>query len=241
MEHAQKMYLVPQQQLNLLKRPSTQESIRESVENELDRTIKDILDQKTDDLYGKAKKYSAALQRYLTVVKQGEREQNTLTLSLPDDSNAYRPEPFSTDTHDISKDSVFNEVLRNIPKNSKKNAQHILDKMTSSQPVTSWTKQGEFVFKGNVVEGSHVYDLIKNVTAAHNVPDSRRPIGWSEYLQSLALLNIPLSTVPNQLVKRQIVEFKKHTSVTPDRATRRHVGTSPFSTPAVRLTDWVDF
>ena len=155
------MYLVPQQQLNLLKRPSTQESIRETVENELDRTIKDILDQKTDDLYGKAKKYSAALQRYLTVVKQGEREQNTLTLSLPDDSNAYRPEPFSTDTHDKSKDSVFNEVLRNIPKNSKKNAQHILDKMTASQPVTSWTKQGEFVFNGNVVEGSHVYDLIK--------------------------------------------------------------------------------
>lgn len=155
MEHAQKMFLVPQQQLNLLRRPSTHESIRETVENELDRTIRGILDQKTEDVYEKAKKYSAALQRFLTIVKQGEREQNTLTLSLPVEENDFR-ESFNADDHDQPKDSVFDEILRNIPKNSKKKALHILVKMIASKHIASWTKHGEFVFKGSVIHHTAV-------------------------------------------------------------------------------------
>lgn len=60
-----------------------------------------------------------------------------------------------------------------------------------------------------------MYDLIKNVTASHNVSDSRRPTGWSEYLQSLALLNVPFSVVPNLQVRRKIEEFKTEKPATP--------------------------
>ncbi len=51
-------------------------------------------------------------------------------------------------------------------------------------------------------------DLLKNVTAPHQVRDDRRPLGWSEFLQAFAELNIPFSTVPNQRIRQLISTLK---------------------------------
>lgn len=93
------------------------------------------------------------------MVKQGEKEQNTLALSLPISEDGDGSEHANKDNHQ-REDSVSDEILKNIPKNGENRAQHILDKMTASKHITSWTKQGHLFF--TVVRGSHVYDLIKN-------------------------------------------------------------------------------
>jgi hypothetical protein len=59
------------------------ENIRQTTGNDLDTAMKDILNQKGLNPYDKVQKYRNLLQRHLALVKQGERETNHLTLSLP--------------------------------------------------------------------------------------------------------------------------------------------------------------
>ncbi len=82
------------------------------------------------------------------------------------------------------------------------------DKMSKAKGLSTWNESGEFVFKGKAVPGSHMLDLLKNVTAPHQVRDDRRPLGWSEFLKAFAELNIPFSTVPNNHVRRVISSLK---------------------------------
>ena len=55
-----------------------------------------------------------------------------------------------------------------------------------------------------VIHGSHIFDLVKSITASHIVDARRRPQGWRDFLRAFADLNIPLSTEPNRHVKDEI-------------------------------------
>ena len=74
MDHTHKMYLVPQHQLDALKHTQPRDSVRQTAENELDKAIAMVLNTPDTDLYEKAARYGAVLQRYLSMVKQGQRE-----------------------------------------------------------------------------------------------------------------------------------------------------------------------
>lgn len=88
MEHAEKMYLVPRHQLDELKSENAPENIQQVVENDLDTSVRNILLRTDLDQYEKAKLYSNILTRFLAVVRQGDRESNVLTLSLPQPATA---------------------------------------------------------------------------------------------------------------------------------------------------------
>jgi hypothetical protein len=64
---ANKMYLVPQQELDRLKIKQMQgpENIRQTAGNDLDMAMKDILNQKGLKPNDKVQKYTNLLQRYL--------------------------------------------------------------------------------------------------------------------------------------------------------------------------------
>ena len=83
MDHVQKMFLVPQHELDKLKHQSHTQSldtpIRNIAENELDGEIQKLLATPGMDIHEKAKKYSGVLQRYLSFVRQGANEKNFLT------------------------------------------------------------------------------------------------------------------------------------------------------------------
>lgn len=55
----------------------------------------------------------------------------------------------------------------------------------------------------------YIYDLVKSVTAAHNVSDISRPLGWNTFLKTMARLNVPLSAIPNTMIRRAIAEYKE--------------------------------
>lgn len=208
MEYAEKMYLVPQNQLDKIQSTNTRENIQQVAENDLDTAIRNILLRTDLDQREKVKLYSNILTRYLTIVKLGDRESSVLTLSLPTDEHYHKVNSVETHGEDKPKDVVTSEVLKNVPTKRVKNSKYILDKMSKAKDLTSWSESGEFVFKGKAIPGSHMLDLINNVTAPQQVRDDRRPKGWTEFLQACAELNIPFSTVPNQQVRSKINSLK---------------------------------
>nr|DAC81396.1 TPA_asm: acintoc2 [Pimephales minnow adintovirus] len=217
MEYAEKMYLVPHHQLGKLRSDNVRENIQQTVENDLDGAIRNILLRTDLDPYEKAKLYANTLNRFLAIVKQGDRESSVLTLSLPDRDIDHKDEqtPDANGENGAAVGNVVDEVLKNIPSRSVKNSRYILDKMSKAVGLSGWNESGEFVFRGKVIHGSHMVDLLKNVTAPQNIRHDRRPLGWSEFLQFFASLNIPFSTVPNHQVRSLIQSLKNHTTSPP--------------------------
>ncbi len=214
MEYAEKHYVILQNQLNKLRAGGVRETIQQTVENDLDVAIRNIL-QRTDlDPHGKVKLYSNVLQRFLTIVKQGDLESGTLTLTIPKqdgDAPAVTAPVNPSSNNDYGEDQIVSEILNNVPQRSLKNVKYILDKMSNAKPLSSWTASGEFVFKGHVISGSHVLDLVKSITAPHTIRDEYRPRGWNEFLDAFAVLNIPFSTISNTQVKRTVEALKRKT------------------------------
>ena len=258
MEYAEKKFLIPQHQLDKLKSSNTRESIHHVVENDLDTTIRNILQRSDIDHHEKAKMYTTVLQRFLTLARLGDRESSTLTLSLPQPDSLVKEGPHPTDcvtAHD-GLDDFADEVLKNIPQRSVKNVRYILDKMSKTKDITSWTESGEFVFKGRTIPGSHMLDLVKSITAPHKIADERRPGGWHEFLEAFANLNLPYSVVPNQYVRQAINSFKTKSTPTvadlPKKSKKRKVHLSTpihskhpedilFNSPSLDQSRWLSF
>lgn len=250
METAEKMFLVPQHQLEKLKfNTSENENIRKSVESNLDVEIRHILSRNDLKDYEKAKLYTATLQKFLNLVKLGDHETAHLTLSLPKTSDDGET---VSDDQNVKKTDVIHEFISNIPARSQKNASYILEKILKSEGVASWNDNGEFVFKGNTIRGSHMLDLLKNLTASHKVADERRPVGWHEILQTVAQLNIPFSAIPNGIVRRKISDLKgskesypqpSSSTIKNDDFTRKPVLKSPKfpSSPRFPRSEWYDY
>lgn len=83
MKYAEKMCLVPQNQLDKIQTTSARENIQQVIEINLCTAIRNILLR--TDLYQreKVKLYSNILTRYSTIVKLADCKSSVLTLSLP--------------------------------------------------------------------------------------------------------------------------------------------------------------
>lgn len=193
------MFLVTPQQLNRLNHSvpsaSNAEIMRHTVENDLDEKMRAILNEDGMNAYEKIKKYNALLQRYLALVKQGEKEERHITLTVAKDSEALkqRVEGGEEEEEDKKLDETAREVVQNLPARYRNNAQYIIKKLTKSRG--GWTPRGEFVYNGDVVKGSHLLDLFKSLTVS--LKKSQPPKGWTGFLNTLSELNIPLSMMSN--------------------------------------------
>lgn len=229
MEHVQKMFLVPQHQLDLIKQQQQQQqtgSIRQQSQNELDKEMLHVLQDSDVDVYEKAKKYSDILQRYLTLVRQGAREKNVLSLSLPEQFNRD-VQPQSADTSPVHgdagvRDLVAENVLTHIPKRSRRNAELILSAVSRSPHLISYNDKGEIVVDKHTIPGSHIYDLIKGVTTTHTPSEGLRPIGWTEFLKAVSDLNVPLSAISNTGIRKTVAMYKTDHTLFEDPGFLKH-------------------
>lgn len=222
MEYAEKMFLVPQNQLEQI-RTGTQDNIRRTVETDLDTTIRKILTRQDLDPYEKVKQYSVVLQRYLNIIKQGTVDDHTLTLRLPSaetavpyDNNGFNKIALQTPAITGARDQLVDSILKNIPTRQRKKAEYILQQMERSKDITAWSKNGEFILNGRTLAGTHLMDLIQNITAPHNVADPNRPRGWDEFLNALSAINIPDSSISNRSVRQKIGQYKNITPTVAD-------------------------
>lgn len=223
MEYAEKMFLIPQNQLDKIRSGETRESIQQVVENDLDKAIRKILQRSDLGIDEKAKLYSNILQRFLILVRKGDMDNTGITLTLPHQENppvdGQTPAHAPVQTHDDGQDEIMNEVLNNVPQKSFKNIKYILNKMSNARHLTSWNESGEFILKGRVISGSHMLDLIRCITAPKIIRQDRRPIGWNEFLEGFAALNIPYSTITNPHVRGIIESYKRNPITDTDVAT----------------------
>ncbi|KAL7403274.1 hypothetical protein ABVT39_027083 [Epinephelus coioides] len=204
------MFLVTPQQLSRMSQTlgnnnnnydGESQAMRRMAENDLDAKMRDILNEWGLNPYEKIKKYNALLQRYLTLVKQGEEERRLYLKTvrgLPRDSD--EPEEKKTDENEekdekeAGLDETAREVLQNLPQCDRKNAEYIMKKLVKSQD--GWTPKGDFIHEGKVVRGSHMIDLFKNLSVSYK-KKSPTPKGWTGFLNTLTELNIPISSVTN--------------------------------------------
>ncbi|KAI3375742.1 hypothetical protein L3Q82_004041 [Scortum barcoo] len=107
---------------------------RRTAEDDLDESMRKILNEPGLSSYEKIKKYDALLQRYLSLMKQGQKEERRMTLTLHQDSSApERPEVEpQRETERPEEDEAMSEVLKGLPSRSRKNAEYILQKMKNT-------------------------------------------------------------------------------------------------------------
>ena len=205
------MFLISPHQFKHLTQPET--SIRQTAEDDLDNKMRAILDEPGMTSYEKIKKYDALLQRYLTLIKQGQIEEPRMIVTLQRDRlNDPVPESDSGETSRVHEadqlelDSTASEVLKILPKRDRRNGEYILKKLSERN---GWTSKGEFVYQGHAVKGSHLIDLLKNLLLPfkRKSPDLQ-PTGWISFLNTLNELNIPISSVNNPQAREQYRRLK---------------------------------
>ncbi|CAJ1067370.1 acintoc2 [Xyrichtys novacula] len=212
---AQKMFLVPPHQLNRITQQQQPTAIREAVEDDLDAKMRAVLDEPGLTPHEKIKKYNALLQRYLTLMKQGQKEQRRVTLTLQRESEGREPELSNQQNGQVSSqesddtDHVITEVLKSFPPRDRNNTEYILKKISESDK--SWNAKGEFVYKGHAVKGYHMTDLLKHLSHSYKLSRSAPPTGWLEFLNTLADLNIPSYAVKNSQARDQYRALKTGT------------------------------
>ncbi len=129
--------------MNKLRAGNVRETIQQVVENDLNVAIRNILQRSDLDLHGKAKLYSNVLQRFLTIVKQGDLESGTLTLTLPKqdvvhtdaDASTTVNTPIPPYSNANVEDQIVNKILHNVPQRSLKNIKLILNKMSNAKQL----------------------------------------------------------------------------------------------------------
>jgi len=211
----QKMFLVSLHQLNRMTQPPA--TIRETAEDDLDVKIRAVLNEPGLTPNEKIKKY-ALPQRYLTLMKQGQRDQRRVTLTLqrehPDkqgDETKFSNQQSARVSSKTSADAdrVIAEVLKSFPPRDHNNTEYIFKKISESDK--GWNAKGEFVYKGQVVRGSHMTDLLKHISHSYKSSRIAPPKGWSKFLNTLADLNIPSSAVKNPQARDQYRSLKTGT------------------------------
>ncbi|CAM2105449.1 unnamed protein product [Caretta caretta] len=79
----------------------------------------------------------------------------------------------------------------------KKNALILLNKLGQDKNISSWNDKGSFVYKGSVVNGSNMLDLVRAITQTLSVPSRCVPKGWDVSMNAMVELNIPSSVMGN--------------------------------------------
>lgn len=215
------MFLISPQQLERLRRPTP--DIRMKAEQDLDEKIKDVLEDRSLSQYEKIKKYESLMQRYLSLVKQGEKEiQNTAVTLARDTSHHHQLQsalktPAKENEEDenagareeedvVKSEESWSELVQNFPHAYRKNAIYVVKKLL--EHGRKWTRRNEFIYQNDVVRGSHMTDLLKHLTATGKSAVMPAPRGWEEFLQTLYEINIPESVVSNPRAREQFRDVK---------------------------------
>ncbi|GAA6072953.1 uncharacterized protein LOC112544205 isoform X1 [Tachysurus ichikawai] len=128
--------------------------------------MRKILSRTDLNEYEKVKLYTAVVQKFLNLVELGDQESAHLTLTLPKIQESKTEETMTEVSHPHG-DEITHEVFANVSARSKRNASYIMEKLLKSDDAASWNDEGEFIFNGKTIKGSHMVDLLKNLTAPH--------------------------------------------------------------------------
>ena len=144
--------------------------------NSLDSDMQSVLQRSDMTDKEKVRAYNQILQRYL--------EYNRAT------EESAKPSVVQTNSNvDVEKD-----VLRTIPKTMKRKAEALMERI-KDDPDVSWNSRGEFVYKGRVIAGSNIVDLVNDMMRQRK---GFEPRGRFEFARALRHTNVPQDLVGNR-------------------------------------------
>ena len=108
----------------------------------------------------------------------------------------------------------------------------LLSKMAASKDLTSWNDRGKFLYKGQPIAGSHMYDLVKGLTHPKTLSQQKAPRGWEQFLHADAELNIPSTIVGSSDHRHQLKLMKDPKSGAAKASVPSVFHTSPLRHPS---------
>lgn len=141
--------------------------------NTLDFDMRSILERNDMSDEEKVQAYNQILQRYLEYNRT-----NKETVSIQ-----------SKPSFDVEED-----IMRTIPKSMKRKAESLLERI-KSHPDTSWNERGEFLYRGRILPGSNVVDLVNDMLRQRK---GFEPRGRFDFARALRETNIPQDLVGNR-------------------------------------------
>ena len=172
MDHVKKMALVPQSMLPTL---TNQNALMTdySYLSELDKEMKDILENRSLAADVKAKMYNPALSRYRSF-RQSELQ-------------THQP------TKNIAKNSDYSLVTKTLPRTLQPRANLIIETLKNNDDI-NWTEKNELIYKGRKIAGSNMADLFNSYLRQNKSPEK----GSKEFGQALIDSNVPRYAVVNK-------------------------------------------
>ena len=108
-----------------------------------------------------------------------------------------------------AEDTSNSKWLFGIPSLFKRNVQAVIDHLRDHKDILSWNDRGEITYKGHVVLGSNLSDLLKDSQRHYKNLD---PYGDREFYRAWAELNIPEGLLANEKRKIEVRYYKSHPS-----------------------------
>ena len=214
---AKKMLLVDPKVMEQLKQPlpsPNQNPLPDVLTDtlmDLDREMKDVLNQTGISMHDKASAYQQILHRFLTLGEQYQERSRPSTQPLllpPPPPPPPSPEPSSSSSSPPASASASaspanytpsgltqqnwkylkNTVVESVPYAHRKRAKQLLKHMERIEDLT-WTPRGEMIYDGQKIPSSHIVDLVGDMMRHRKrAPD---PAGWEVFASALKQSNVP--------------------------------------------------
>lgn len=223
MNHARKMVLVPEGTLERLeKRQNVNTPPLTARLNGLDSEIQQVLKDKNLSEEEKVLNYSQALQNYLHFYQERKNEPINVRIQATNRPNTAGGEPAPQEAHEEgqappqaptqarAQSGELNErqVLAALPKTMKDPAKSLIQKIKENPDIMTWDKKGQIVLNGQVLEGTHITDLVKDSVGTSSKKDGKGPLGWELFTQGLARMNAPEHLLRNSRRKSALRNYK---------------------------------
>ena len=96
------------------------------------------------------------------------------------------------------KTNVIEEgLLQTVPKASKHHAKVLMDYLKTKEDILKWNDFGEMIFKGQVIPGSNITDMIVD-TVTNRKRNHINPMFKSVFLKALVESNVPTQWIKNK-------------------------------------------
>lgn len=167
---------------------------------DLDQGLRQIM-QRTDMTPEEKMKLYASQQRDFLHAYKSPTGAVTAPLISSTQSDETQSPHEQVDTHEIK-----TLISSSISSRNKSKAMNILNFLKRDPDVLSYDQQGRLIYRGQIVPGSHVYDLVSDLLKTKKSTVS--PVGNEELLRGLSSLNMPLNFVTNTMYKKKLQEFQ---------------------------------
>lgn len=190
MKFAQKMILVPEEDYSMVIKAQAQAIPAETKKTiALNDAMKKVTSTKRNNIC-KSQTYQKLLRDYLHY----KRKATQPAISLPDSSD-------STMTRS-------NDFLNNLPALYRGKAHLLLTHL--EKHGVKWSEKGELKLpSGNVIEGSHGTDLLREALVGSKSKSEERTIrGWDDFLANLVNTNVPTSLIGKKKTLQKLESIK---------------------------------